>query len=88
MIREQKKRKKRGETHFLGCLPGCCCFSPEKEGVGVQDPMGNNNSAQAAFDKAQSAVEAATGSITKCMSKDSSTVIRVCAQHHRHHVCL
>eukprot|EP00802_Teleaulax_amphioxeia_P029411 Tamp_31490.p1 GENE.Tamp_31490~~Tamp_31490.p1 ORF type:complete len:223 (+),score=44.83 Tamp_31490:54-671(+) len=37
--------------------------------------MGNNASAQAAFDKArdkaQNAVEAATGGLTKCMSKDT-----------------
>ena len=40
--------------------------------------MGNNASAQAAFDKArdkaQNAVEAATGGLTKCMSKDTGQV--------------
>jgi hypothetical protein len=42
--------------------------------------MGNNASAQAAFDRArdqaQTAVEAATGGLTKCMSKDTGQVAR------------
>lgn len=43
--------------------------------------MGNNTSAQAAFDKAQGAVEAATGGITKCMSRDTGQVMaRVCVR--------
>jgi len=42
--------------------------------------MGNNASAQAAFDRAQGAVEAATGGITKCMSRDTGQVYcRHCA---------
>mmetsp|Transcript_24052 Transcript_24052/g.35282 ORF Transcript_24052/g.35282 Transcript_24052/m.35282 type:complete len:201 (-) Transcript_24052:211-813(-) len=36
--------------------------------------MGANASAQMAFDKAQGAVTAATGGITKCMSKDTGQV--------------
>ena len=37
--------------------------------------MGANASAQMAFDKAQGAVTAATGGITKCMSKDTGQVV-------------
>ena len=68
--------------------------------------MGNNASAQAAFDKArdkaQNAVEAATGGLTKCMSKDTRQVatgegdarvtrVRMCVwaySHARTHMCV
>jgi len=47
---------------------------------GLRLRMGNNASAQAAFDRArdqaQTAVEAATGGLTKCMSKDTGQVGR------------